>query len=514
MGIIHLFLNYLSNFSIWAINSGGYLGILFTMALEGFSIPIPSEVILPLGGYIASKGTLNVLGVVLAGSIGGTIGSIALYYVSMFFGRGFIKRWGKYVFISEKHLDAMEGWFGKYGNFTVFTTRLLPVVRGLVAIPAGIAKMSIWSYTLYTFLGSLIWSLILTYFGFQLGLSGISMDVIWIVVLILIGVTFGIYFGYRALKKYVKLFTVISSVILFSFLGFFVFFALYEAYFPIKTHDLNYTNVTKIEKMKGNFSFYVTGNTFYNVEFTDALTSSISTPIKNAFIINLGNMVYSGDLSKYKILLNDLKRGKIPFLAVPGPRDLSDGGYAHFYSIFGSYEYTFHAGDTFFVALNNSNGKLAQSQMDWLSDRLSQASTYTNRIVMMHFPASWMENNGIKLDVQTSAELQSILMDTKVNLIISTGASKTYSISHIPHLEVGGGKYALINVDGKSISILQKSLPSLKSNFNQTMQNLSVYVYSFLVMEWPVIGIIGIAIIILWFIWKKYKMTIKVERRR
>jgi len=513
LSVIHFFLNSLSNFSIWAINSAGYIGILFTMILEGFSIPIPSEIILPLGGYIASKGTLNVLGVVLAGSVGGTIGSIALYYVSMLFGRGFIKHWGKYVLISEKHLDAMGDWFNKYGNFTVFTTRLLPVVRGLVAIPAGIAKMNIWSYTFYTFLGSFVWSLVLTYFGFQLGLSGVSMDIIWVVVFVLVGVTFGIYFGYKFLKKHVRLFTIFVNFILWSFLVFFVFFALYEAYFPAKVHDLNYTNITKVQQIKGDFSFYAVGNTFYNVEFFDAFASANATSNSKSFIVDLGNMVYSGDLSKYKILLNDLKKIKMPFLAIPGPKEFSDGGYANFYSIFGSYEYTFHVGNTFFVALNVANDKLAQSQLDWLSDRLSRASTYVHKIVFMHFPPSWMGKSGTRLDEQTSQNFEQILKNNKVDLVISTGRTKGYFTSPIPNIEIGGRRYAIISVNGSSISVIQDELPSLKSNFNQAMQNLSAYIYTFLVMEWPVIGIIAIAILILWFLWKKYKITVKVEKK-
>ncbi|HEU23974.1 MAG: VTT domain-containing protein [Athalassotoga sp.] len=504
---IHTILNSLSDFSVWAINSAGYIGIFFTMVLEGFSIPLPSEVILPLGGYIASKGSLNVLGVVLAGSLGGTVGSIALYYVSMFFGRGFIKKWGKYVLISEKHLDSMERWFENYGNFTVFTTRLLPIVRGLVAIPAGISKMNIWSYALYTFLGSFIWALILVYFGFQLGLSGLNMDVIWLIVLILVGVTFGIYFGYKFLKRYVLLFNIIVNVILWSFLGFFVFFALYEAYFPISAHDLNYSNIKAIENIKGDFSFYAVGNTFYNVEYFDSFSSATGT---NKFIVDTGNMVYSGDLSKYKILLNDLKRLKIPFLAVPGPRDLTDGGYANFYHVFGSYEYTFHVNKTFFVVLNNSNGKITQSQFDWLSDRLSRASTYTQKFLVMHTPAFWMKGSK-KMDENISKNLQDILLKSKVNLVISTGPFN-YSETPVPYVQVGGRNYAIVNV-GNEISVTHGALPSLNSNFNQVMQNLSVYVYTYLVMEWPIIGIISIIVLLLWFVYKRYKITVKIERK-
>lgn len=507
MGIFHTLLNALSDFSVWAINSAGYLGIFFTMILEGFSIPIPSEVILPLGGYIASRGNLNVLGVVLAGSLGGTIGSIALYYVSMVFGRGFIKKWGKYVLISEKHLDSMELWFKKYGNFTVFTTRLLPIVRGLIAIPAGISKMNVWSYTLYTFLGSLVWALVLVYFGFQLGLSGLDMNVIWFIVFILVGVTFGIYFGYRFLKRYVLFFTVIVNIVLWSFLAFFVFFALYEAYFPVSVHDINYTNATKLEKINGDFSFYVVGNTFYNVEYFDSFSSKSGT---NTFIIDTGNMVYSGDLSKYKILLNDLRKLKIPFMAVPGPRDLADGGYANFYHIFGSYDYTFHVGNTFFFVLNDANGRLTQSQLDWLLDKLSNSSTYTHRILIMHMPAFWMKGTR-KLNQNLSERLKEILLKLKVNLVISTGPFNQ-SDTPIPYLQVGGRNYAIVKV-GNTLSIVHSSFPSLNSNFNQIMQNVSIYIYTWLIMEWPIVGIISVLVLFLWFLWKRYKITLKIEKK-
>lgn len=513
MNFIHLIFNSLSDFSIWSINSAGYFGIFFTMILEGFSIPIPSEVILPLGGYIASKGTLNVLGVILAGSVGGTLGSLALYYISMLLGRGFIKRWGKYILISDKHLDTIEKWFGKYGNLTVFTMRLLPVVRGLISVPAGIAKMKVLSFTLYTFLGSLIWSAVLTYFGFQLGLSGVSMDIIWIVVFLLIGITFGIYFGYRYLKRYLKFFTIFVSILLGSFFVFFIFYSLYEAYVPIKVKDLNYTNQQKIEKIDRNFSFYAVGNTFYNIEFFDSFLSSISTPSSKSFVVDLGNVVYSGDLSKYKIFVHEMTKFKLPFLVTPGPRDFQDGGYKNYYTVFGNYDYTFHAGDAFFVSINNSNDQISKPELDWISDRFSSASTYKYRILLMHFPASWMESTGIHLDRNSSDKLEELLKSKNVNLVISTGKNKIYSQAQIPYLIVGGSKYAMITVNSSGISAKIDSLPSLRSNFNQVMQDLSIYVYTILIIEWPIIGLIGIGILILWFLWKWYRISVKIEKK-
>ncbi len=502
MNFLHLLTGALSNFAIWAINWGGYTGIFFTMVLEGFAIPIPSEVILPLGGYIASKGTLNVLGVIIAGSVGGTIGSIALYYVSMLLGRNFIKKWGKYVLISDSHLDSIERWFQKYGNFTVFTMRLLPVVRGLISIPAGVAKMKVWSYSLYTFLGSLIWSIVLTYFGFQLGLSGAGMQIIWIVLLILVGVTIGIYLGYRFLKKYLKLFTIITGIVLGSFFVFFIAYALYQAYAPLKINDLNYKNQSRIERINENFKFYVVGNTFYDIEFFDSFLSSISTPSSRNFVVDLGNIVYSGDLSKYRIFVNEIKNIKMPLLTVPGPHDFADGGYKNYYDIFGSFDYTFHTGNTYFIVVNNANKKLSVSQIDWLSDRLSAASTYTHKIIFSHFPI--FSSNQITPD---------FLKSKGVDLIISTGRNNLYTALNVPYLTVGGRKYAVVSVGATNISTKIYSLPLLQSNFNQMMQDMSIYVYTFLVMEWPIVGIIGIAILALWFLWKWYRITIKIEKR-
>ncbi len=505
MGIFH----YLNLFTTWTIQSGGYFGIILAMTLESFMIPIPSEIILPFGGYLAAAGKLNVLGVALAGAIGGTIGSIALYYVSALLGSVFIKKWGKYIFVSERHLEITNEWFKKYGNFAVFTTRLLPIVRGIISIPAGIAKMNIWSFTIYTFFGTLIWSLILTYFGFQLGLSNVGMHIVWIVAFAIAGMAAAIYLGPRFVKKHVRAFSIITNISLWLVLGFFVSYALYESYSPIKVTDLNYSNIVRIQNIgKGQeFSFYVIGNTFQNLNILSKFSYSTNT----SFIIDLGNMVYSGDRAKYRLLVHEIKDFGKPFIAVPGPRDLNDQGYQNYYNIFGSYDYGAGVGDTYFVMLNDANGKLSVQQLNWLSHELSIASTYSHRIVAMNIPPFWAKTKGKVLSAETSKRLKKILKTYNVDLLLSTGVHATTSKTPIPYALVGKENYLNVKVKPHDILIELKSLGFGESN--AFMEMISVYLYSFLVLEWPIIGIVAIGIFIVWFFWRQYKLVFKVEKR-
>lgn len=152
-----------------AIASFGYTGIAIAMALESACIPLPSEVILPFGGYLVSAGRLGFWETVLAGTIGGTIGSIVAYFVGLWGGRPFLRKYGRYVFFSEREFAVAEQWFTRYGEATVFFTRLMPIIRTFISLPAGIAAMPFGRFVIYTFLGSLPWSILLVYVGRQLG---------------------------------------------------------------------------------------------------------------------------------------------------------------------------------------------------------------------------------------------------------------------------------------------------------------------------------------------------------
>jgi membrane protein DedA with SNARE-associated domain len=151
------------------ISSMGYWGIGIGMAIESCNIPLPSEVILPFGGYLVYKGVLNFYGVAVAGAVGGTIGSLVSYYIGLVGGRAFLERYGKYLGLSHHKLVRAEHWFARYGNSTVFITRLMPGVRTFISLPVGAAKMNVGYFTIYTFIGSLVWSLFLTYIGQKLG---------------------------------------------------------------------------------------------------------------------------------------------------------------------------------------------------------------------------------------------------------------------------------------------------------------------------------------------------------
>ena len=166
----------LSGLIEWGINlviSGiaflGYGGIIFFMALESACIPIPSEVIMPLSGYLVYKGTLDLIGVVLAGSLGSMLGSLAAYYAGLKLGRPFIVKYGKYIFMKQEDLESAEKWFARYGGKATFISRMLPVVRTFISLPAGIGQMEIKRFTVYSFVGSIPWCALMAYLGYVLG---------------------------------------------------------------------------------------------------------------------------------------------------------------------------------------------------------------------------------------------------------------------------------------------------------------------------------------------------------
>jgi len=147
----------------------GYTGVVVAMAIESACIPLPSELIMPLAGFNVANGVFSLAGVSLAGGIGCTIGSIIAYVVGATGGRPLLLRYGRYVLISEHDMAMADRWFARYGDGTAFFSRLLPVVRTFISLPAGIARMPFVKFVIYTFVGSLIWSFILAYAGMKLG---------------------------------------------------------------------------------------------------------------------------------------------------------------------------------------------------------------------------------------------------------------------------------------------------------------------------------------------------------
>jgi len=148
-------------------------GVIALMAIESACIPLPSEIIMPLAGWMLIKGqdlpiAFNLLAG-LFGALGCTIGSLAAYWVGVWGGRPFLTRYGKYVLITPHDMDTADRWFQRNGDWAIFITRLLPVVRTFISLPAGIARMRLLPFIVYTFLGSFIWCAALSLGGYLLG---------------------------------------------------------------------------------------------------------------------------------------------------------------------------------------------------------------------------------------------------------------------------------------------------------------------------------------------------------
>ena len=147
----------------------GYPLVVVAMAIESMCIPLPSEIILPLAGLMVSKGTFTLLGATLAGTLGCVIGSAIAYWVGYYGGRPLLERYGKYVLIRSHDIDVADHWFARYGEVAILVSRVLPVIRTFISLPAGIARMNFGRFMLYTALGSLPWSFALVYAGKSLG---------------------------------------------------------------------------------------------------------------------------------------------------------------------------------------------------------------------------------------------------------------------------------------------------------------------------------------------------------
>ena len=159
----------LSGFIVATISALGYAGVVLLMAIESACIPLPSEIIMPFSGYLVYTGRFNLWGVGVAGALGCVVGSVVAYYVGMYGGRPLIEKYGRYILVSRHDLDLADRWFQKYGEVIVFASRLLPVVRTFIAFPAGVARMKMSRFIIYTFLGSLPWCIGLAYVGQLLG---------------------------------------------------------------------------------------------------------------------------------------------------------------------------------------------------------------------------------------------------------------------------------------------------------------------------------------------------------
>lgn len=197
----------LAGFVITVISSWQYIGIALLMGVESACIPLPSEIIMPFSGYLVSTGVLVLWGVAVAGAVGCVVGSWLAYALGAWGGRPLVERYGRYVLISHHDLDLADRWFQRHGDITIFVGRLLPVVRTFIAFPAGVARMPLWRFTAYTFLGSLIWCWGLAWIGLKLGQHWDTLGVYFhrfdalIGVIILIGVVLYVWRHLRHLTR-------------------------------------------------------------------------------------------------------------------------------------------------------------------------------------------------------------------------------------------------------------------------------------------------------------------------
>lgn len=192
-------LSHLAQFVVNIISLFGYFGVFLAMAIESACIPLPSEIILPFTGYMVYLGRFSLWQATIAATLGNLFGALIAYYIGLWGGRPFIKRFGRYIFIHERELSNAENLFERRGEVTVFIGRLLPVVRTFISLPAGIARMNAVKMAIYTVAGALPWCLMLIIIGKKLGENWNTLKplfhrldlVVGILIIILLG--YGIY---------------------------------------------------------------------------------------------------------------------------------------------------------------------------------------------------------------------------------------------------------------------------------------------------------------------------------
>lgn len=151
------------------IGAMGYPGIFLLMAMESSVLPVPSELVMPPAGYLAQKGEMNIVAAILCGTFGSLVGAYINYFAARHLGRPLLLKYGRYVWITEEKFTRVENFFLRHGEISTFLGRLLPVVRHLISLPAGLAGMGHLRFSLYTLLGAGIWVTVLTFIGYFIG---------------------------------------------------------------------------------------------------------------------------------------------------------------------------------------------------------------------------------------------------------------------------------------------------------------------------------------------------------
>lgn len=185
------------------VSTLGYLGIFLMMFLESSFFPFPSEVVMIPAGYLAYKGEMNIYLAIFFGILGSLAGALFNYFLAIKFGRAFLIKYGKYFFIKEETIEKMENFFKVHGHISTFSGRLIPAVRQYISFPAGLAKMNLFVFSIYTTLGAAIWVIILTLLGYFIGDNEalVKEYLRYIIIVILLGLAFLGYIYYRKVKK-------------------------------------------------------------------------------------------------------------------------------------------------------------------------------------------------------------------------------------------------------------------------------------------------------------------------
>ncbi len=169
MAILSQVLNYIANFALSLISHIGYFGVFVLMAMESMILPVPAELVMPFAGFLVSTGKFSMLFVFIASTLGTLSGSLISYAIGKYGGKAFVAKLGKYVFLDYRDLRRAEKWFKESGDETIFIARFIPVVRHLISIPAGMGRMDLKKFCIYTSIGGAIWNMFLAYFGYFLG---------------------------------------------------------------------------------------------------------------------------------------------------------------------------------------------------------------------------------------------------------------------------------------------------------------------------------------------------------
>jgi len=169
MSLIHDVLSQVGQVALGLISSLGYTGVFILMMFESMILPVPSELVMPFAGFLVVEGRFTFLGVIIASSLGSIVGSLISYYIGFYGGNRFVLRFGKYLLLDSEDLKKTEEWFALRGEKTVLISRFIPVVRHLISIPAGIGRMDLKKFLIYTLIGATAWNGILAYVGYKLG---------------------------------------------------------------------------------------------------------------------------------------------------------------------------------------------------------------------------------------------------------------------------------------------------------------------------------------------------------